>query len=71
LVLTGFVTVLPLGFAMAATSSAKGQAIPEQVRAACKAEVAATNPPGTLSRKRNTREYLIAECLERRTGSAR
>ncbi|MBM6593807.1 hypothetical protein [Microvirga pudoricolor] len=69
-ILAGAVALLACGAASAAPA-AKSKAASGDAREACKAEVAAAHPPGSLSRKRSPRDALIAECMERRAGATR
>ena len=74
MILAGAVALLPCGAANAAPGAKDkdaAKAASAGVREACKAEVAAAHPQGSLSRKRSPRDALIAECMGRRSGATR
>jgi hypothetical protein len=71
MVLRSAVAILALLATQSVAGAQSGKALPkEDVRVTCQKEVDAKNPPGSLSNKRgNARQYLVDECIQKRSAS--
>jgi hypothetical protein len=59
--------LMPLDLA----SAQNARASKDEIKAACRADVEAINPRGSLSTRRQTRNALINECIEKRKKAAK
>lgn len=70
MVLRSITIIIALVAFQSAAGAQAGKALPkEDVRITCQKEVDAKNPPGSLSKRSGTRQYLVDECIQKRSAA--
>ena len=70
MVLRSTIAILALLATLSVAGAQSGKSLPkEDVRVTCQKEVDAKNPPGSLSKRSGARQYLVDECIQKRTAA--
>ena len=70
MVMRSAVAILALLASQSVAGAQSGKALPkEDVRVTCQKEVDARNPPGSLSKRSGARQYLVDECIQKKSAS--